>query len=97
MSRPRMTPEMANDIARQNFRKAIKHNRIDLEMSQRELAEMVDMDPSWFSRHLSDPDRIGVGLLRRIVRTLHIDPIVILALVGYTDKEIKQLRERLAA
>ena len=97
MSRPRMTPERANDMARKNFQKSVQHKRLDMDMAQWELAMQLDLGPSGLSAQLANPDKIPVGRLRRIIQILHLDPMVILALVGYTDKEIKQLRERLAA
>lgn len=97
MSRPRLTPERAEELARENFQKAIKFKLVELDFSQRELADMVGLSQSWISRRLADPYSIDIGLLRRIVHALRPDPLVILALVGYTDKEIKQLRDRLAA
>lgn len=97
MSRPRMTPELAAEIAQQNFRKAVKHQLVEFDMIQRDLGELLGLKGPQTSIQLANPDKIPVGRLREIIRILRLDPMVILALLGYTDKELKQLRDRLAA
>ena len=97
MSRPRVTPEMAAGTARLNFRKAVQHGLIENGLRQKELGQMLDIGGSAMSAQLGEPDKIPVGRLRKIIQILHLDPMVILALLGYTDKDIKQLKDRLAA
>ena len=97
MSRPRMTPEMAVEAARKDFQTEVKIQRVRCDMAQRELADQVGVVPSVMSNLLANPDKIGVGRLRTIIKVLSLDPIVILRLLGYSDKDIKKLREGVAA
>lgn len=96
MSRPRVTPEMAIDAAKQAFRQEVKIQRVRYDLTQGELADIAGIDRSVMSRLMANPDKIGVGRLRTIIRTLSIDPVVILRLFGYTDKDIRSLRDGVA-
>ena len=97
MSRPRMTPELAAEMARQNFQKAVKIQRFELNLTQKELGAMLGIEGPHTGKQLANPDKIPVGRLRKIIQILHLDPLIVLALLGYTEKDIKQLREQLAA
>lgn len=93
MSRPRTTPEMAAEAARKNFQTEVRIQRARLDMAQRELADQIGVVPSVMSNLLANPDKIGVGRLRHIIKVLDLDPVVILRLLGYTDKDMRKLRE----
>lgn len=89
MSRPRQTKESREASAKEAFRLEIKHQRVNFDMTQGELADHADMDRSVLSRFLADPDKLTVGRLRKIVQTLDISPLTILALLGYEPKVIQ--------
>lgn len=86
MSRPRINAEEA---AREAFRTEIKVRRAYCDMKQSELADEIGVVPSVMSNLLSNPDKINAGRLRKIIRALSIDPVIILAFLGYTPKEIQ--------
>lgn len=93
MSMPRTTPEMAAEAARKNFQTEVRIQRARLDMAQRELANQIGVVPSVMSNLLANPDKIGVGRLRNIIKVLDLDPVVILRLLGYKDKDMRKLRE----
>jgi transcriptional regulator with XRE-family HTH domain len=88
MSRPRVNPEEA---AREAFKREVKVQRVYHDMKQSELADEVGVVPSVMSNLLANPDKISAGRLRKIIRTLSIDPVIILAFLGYTTKEIQSI------
>lgn len=61
-------------------------------MTQGKLADQVDMNRSVLSRYLAEPDKLSVGRLRKIIQILSIEPEIILALLGYSQKQIKDLK-----
>lgn len=88
MSRPRMTPEMADDKARKDFQKEVKHRRVELDMTQKDLGEQVGVSAPSMSELLADPDKLSVGRLRRLVRALDMDPVTVLRLLGFDPKKL---------
>lgn len=87
MARPKMTPELADEKARKDFQKEVKHRRVDLDMTQKDLGKHVGVSSSSMCELLADPDKISVGRLRRIVRALDLDPATILPLLGFDSKK----------
>lgn len=88
MSKLRTNPEEA---ARANFQREVKVCRVYLDMTQSELADAVGVVPSVMSVLLNNPDKISVGRLRKIIKTLALDPKPVLAFLGYSSKEISDL------
>ena len=88
MSKPRATPETAKAA----FVREIKIRRVHFDMTQRQLADEVGVAPSVMSTLLSNPDKISAGRLRAIVRTIAPDPLIILAFLGYSAKDIQKLK-----
>lgn len=97
MARPRMTPELAEEKARKDFQLEVKLQRVRLDMSQRELGDQVGISAPLMSELLSDPDKLSVARLRSIIRALDMDPMTILRLLGFDNKQISQIGERAAA
>lgn len=89
MSRPRMTPELAAENARAAFQLEVKLQRVKLDMSQRELGAAVGISAPLMSELLADPDKLSIARLRSIIRTLQMDPLTILRLLGFSDKELR--------
>lgn len=87
MSRLRVDPD---ESARVGFQREVRVRRAALDMTQNELADAVGIAPSFMSTLLSDPDKISVGRLRKIVKTLGPDLRVVLALVGASAKDIQR-------
>ena len=91
MSRPSQTAQSREAAAKDAFRLEIKLQRVRFGFTQAELAEQADMDRTVLSRCLAEPDKLSVGRLRKIIQTLSIEPEIILALLGYSQKQIKNL------
>lgn len=92
MSKLRKTKEDMIQAAKESFQLEVKLQRVRFDMTQGELADQAGMDRSVLSRFLADPDRLRVEQLRNIIRVLDIEPEIILALLGYSQKEIKDLK-----
>lgn len=86
MSRPRMTPQLAEEKARIDFQTEVRVHRARLDMSQRELSDQVGISAPFMSELLADPDKLSVARLRAIIRALDMDPLPILRLLGFPDK-----------
>lgn len=93
MSRPRMTPELAEQKAREAFLKEIRIQRAALDMSQKELGVQVGVSAPSMCELLADPDKISVARLRKIIRALDIDAAVILRLLGFDSRTVALLED----
>lgn len=91
MSRPRMTPELAEEKARKDFQMEVKIQRVKLDMSQKELGEQVGVSPASISALLAHPDNLSVARLRSIVQTLDLQPATILRLLGFDNRTVALL------
>lgn len=91
MSKLRKTKDDQIQAAKESFQLEVKLQRVRYDMTQGELADQVGMDRSVLSRFLADPDKLSVGRLRKIIQILNIEPEIILALLGYSQKQIKDL------
>ena len=60
-------------------------------MSVRSLARASGIANTTLQAKLRDPDKLEVADLRKLVATIHPDPGVVLALLGYESREIKKL------
>lgn len=97
MSKLRVNPFLAEDRAKDDFRREVRIRRVHLDMRQFELADDMGIVPSVMTGYLAEPDKIPVGRLRKMNRVLDMDPLILLALIGYTDKDIQKLKKRLMA
>lgn len=91
MSRPRMTPELTERKAREDFLKEVRIQRAKLDMSQKDLGVQVGVSAPSMCELLADPDKISVARLRKIIRALDIDAAVILRLLGFDNRTVAQL------
>lgn len=94
MSRPRVTRQEAMEAAKKAFQREIKIKRIDYEMSQSALANLIGVGSSRMSILMANPDQLTVERLKKIISILDIDPEIILALLGYTKKQIDALKRK---
>lgn len=92
MSKLRKTKEDMIQSAKESFQLEVKLQRVRFNMTQGELADQVDMNRSVLSRCLADPDKLSVGRLRKIIQILSVDPEIILGLLGYSQKQIRDLK-----
>lgn len=93
MSRPRQTAKNRETAAQDAFRLEIKLQRVHYDMTQGELADEAGMDRSVMSRFLADPDKFTVGRLRKIIHALDLNPLTILALLGYEPRVIQNINK----
>lgn len=91
MARPRKTKETQIQSAKKAFQLEVKLQRVRLDMTQGELADAIGMNRSVLSRSLANPDKLSVERLRRIGQTLDLNPLTILALLGYESKVIQSM------
>ena len=89
MSRPRVNPV---DAAKSDFRREIRVQRARLDMTQDQLGDSIGVCRSQISKLLADPDSIKVGRLRGIVAAIDPDPAVVLALLGYSKRQIENFK-----
>ena len=79
--------------AEADFRKEVKirQGENDL-MSKSALAEAADIPRATVQKRLQEPMTMTFGEFRKLNETIHPDPAVVLALLGYSAKEIHKLR-----
>ena len=75
----------------EDFRREIRCRQgyYDL-MTVQAVADAVGIPRSTLHTKLREPESLGVEDLRKLIPVLHPDPRAVLALVGYTAKEINQ-------
>ncbi|MBQ7001714.1 MAG: hypothetical protein IJN67_11845 [Oscillospiraceae bacterium] len=78
----------------EGFRKEIRirQGEHDL-MSKTALAEAVDIPRTTITKRLAEPMTMTFWEFRQINNAIHPDPSVVLALLGYSSKEIRKFRE----
>lgn len=59
-------------------------------MTIQAVADAVGIPRSTLHMKLADPHKLDVGDFRKLIPVLHPDPRAVLALLGYTKKEINQ-------
>jgi len=74
-----------------DFRRLVRGRMAMMEMPQYELAERLGVSGSRLSQILDNPGRIPVDRLRELVQFLHIQPEDVLRLLGYSEKELKNI------
>lgn len=61
--------------------------------TQRELGEVLGCCQGTVGAYLQDPGKIQTKTLRKMVKRIRLDPVVVLRYLGYTAEDIKKLRE----
>ena len=81
----------ADEYARADFSKELRKNMIDQEIgSVKELADMMGVDGRTMYRRMNDIDQMRVSELAALKAILSPDPVLLLRVLGYTTKEIKE-------
>lgn len=79
----------------EDFRKEVRTRQGERDlMSKSALAEEADLPRTTLTKRLTDPMGMTFGEFKKINKTIHPDPGVVLALLGYTGKEIKAFRKQ---
>lgn len=91
MARPRVNPDEA---ARAAFKQEVRVKRAYYDIQQKQMAAALDIGAPRMSALMAKPDDLTVARLREIVKLLHLSPDVVLAFLGYTQKEIRGLSDR---
>lgn len=60
--------------------------------TQRSLGSALGTCQATVCNYMRDPDSIQLGMLRRIIKLLRLDPIVVLRVLGYSTRDIQRLR-----
>jgi len=82
--------QYAQRDARTDFRKAIDLARTDAEIrNTKALAEEVGIPYTSFWRLLQEPEKMTLGQLQQLLKTIPLPAAAILAFVGYERKEVK--------
>ncbi len=79
-----------------NFGEKIRNAREDMELSQRDMANLIPMNQSNYSKIERDIQEPNLGQLRRICQILKLDPCYLLNLGDYsliTDDDVKLLKD----
>lgn len=84
----------AEKYAKEDFQREVRsrqgyHNLISL----RALGDASGIPHSTLWAKLKDPDKLEVADLRKLVKTICPDPIVLLTLVGYSKQDLRRVRK----
>lgn len=86
----------ANEYAREDFSKELRKNMIDQNVvSVKELADMIGMDGRTMYRRMDDIGQLKVSELAALKTVLCPNPVLLLRVLGYTNKEIKDAAKAL--
>jgi len=79
----------------EDFRKEVRTRQGEQDlMSKSALAEEIGMPRTTLTKRLSDPMGMTFEEYKKLNKRIHPDPGVVLALLGYTGKEIKAFRKQ---
>lgn len=62
--------------------------------SQKSLGEALGVCQATAGNYLRNPGAIQLGTLRSMVQVLRLDPVIVLKVLGYSTKDIKQIALR---
>lgn len=74
--------------ARNEFQKEISRRRFELDLAQHDIAVELDLADSTVSDMIHNLDTISGLRLRKLIRFLVPNPMVVLRWAGYTDRQI---------
>lgn len=92
MSRLRLNQMQKEEAVRESLRQEIRVRRAMLDMTQKDLAEQIGMDPCVLSRSIREPDKLTADRLRGMVQVLGLSPGTVLAFLGFDAKAIQQFK-----
>ena len=78
---------------RKAFQQEVRMKRAYYNIMQQDIADTLGVAQSRVSTLMANPDQLSAGRLREIITMLKLDPIVVLSFLGYSQKEIKKLKE----
>lgn len=85
--------QYAENYAAEDFRREMRSRMGYYDLSMGDLSGQTVLSKSTISKRLGDPNSITVGELRSLVKVLKLNPRIVLALIGYGKKEIKEAIE----
>lgn len=86
--------QYADKYAVEDFRKEVRVRQGERDlMSKQALAEAIDIPRTTLVKRLTDPMGMTFGEFKKLNQTVHPDPGVVLALLGYTGKDINKFRK----
>ena len=85
--------QYAENYAAEDFRREMRSRMGYHDLSQHGLAQKANVSQTTISNRMRDPNDITVGELRSFHKVLGLSPAIVLALLGYTRRDIKELKE----
>lgn len=83
-------PQYADKYSAEDFHKAVKVQMALYGIDYyQDLAAMLGISKATMSKWLKNPKRFDVAALQKLIHVLHLDPAPILALLGYSKREIR--------
>lgn len=89
MPKLKTDPDVA---AREALQTAVRVQLAQYGMYIYELGQAIGLSGNRCGELLAKPDSISLGRMRLIIRTLRLDPGVMLKFLGYDDREIKRFK-----
>lgn len=87
--------QLKDQYENEDFVKEFRKKMIDLNyVSIADVAKTVNVDPRTLYRKMKDPGKFCVNDLRKLIPLLRLDPNAILALLGYSKKDISNYLDR---
>ena len=86
----------ADVYAREDFSKELRKNMIDQNIdSIKELAGMTGLETRTMYRRMDNVEQLKISELAALKTVLSPDPVVLLRVLGYTTKEIKEAAKQI--
>ena len=86
--------QYAERDTRTAFQKAIEHARTDAEIrNTKGLAEAVGIPYTSFWRLIQEPEKMTLGQLRKLLKTIPLPAAAIMVFVGYDRKEVNSYEQ----
>lgn len=93
MPKIRKRPEQVQQEATAAFEHEILMQRTDLGILQQDLAVTMGISEPTVTHMFKDVDKMPASRIRQLVQILSLNPITVLRWLGYTDRDIKKLKE----
>ena len=83
--------QYAENYAAEDFRREVRSRMGYHNLSQHGLARETNISQATISNRIRDPNDFTVGELRSLNKALGLSPAIVLALLGYSKKQTKEV------
>lgn len=83
--------QYAENYAAEDFRREMRSRMGYHNLSQQDLADLTCLSQTTVSKRMRNPNDITIGELRSLHKVLGLDPAIVLALLGFTKKQVKEV------